>query len=216
MVSSLPLKWMDFIPSPLLFNSLLSKALDARNIGCPLWAKLSIMSSAVWSPCPSGLLTWVPFHFFSDPGPGNDQCPRVNLRAYSVTLWAFAIQVSLVPRFLQSMSLYIDMKWNNPVHTLIQSSFFEFRQEFQCSEYWEICPLEFHGFTVDPIQVFNIACFHKPFHLTFPGFDWFVTDTSQTEHWVRKDVSIGICKLNSSVSQQSSSLSTWAAANHSL
>ena len=61
-------------------------------------------------PIPSGLLTWVPCHFFSDPGPRNDQCPRMNLRAYSVTLCAFTIHCSLFPRFLQWMSFHIDMK----------------------------------------------------------------------------------------------------------
>ena len=50
----------------------------------------------------------------------NDQCLRVNLQAYSVTLRAFAIQCSLFPRFLQSMSLYIDMKIAL-VHTISQS-----------------------------------------------------------------------------------------------
>ena len=78
----------------------------ARNTGCPLSAKLSIIPSAVLSYSPSCLLTWVPHHSFSDPGPRNDHCPCVNLRAFSVTLRAFAIQFSLFPRFPQ----YIDMK----------------------------------------------------------------------------------------------------------
>ena len=79
-------------------------------MGCPLSAKLSIMPSAVLFHDPSGLLTWVPYHFFSEPGPSNDKCPCVNLRAYSVTLRAFEIQFSLFPRFHKSMSVYCDMK----------------------------------------------------------------------------------------------------------
>ena len=117
MVSSLPLKWMDFSPYPLLFNSPLCNALLARNAGCPLSAKLSIMPSAVFSHSPSGLLTWVLYHFFSDPSPRNDQCPRVNLWAYWVSMKAFAIQFPLFPRFLQSMSLCIDMKMILPLNS---------------------------------------------------------------------------------------------------
>ena len=97
-VSSLPLKWIDFYPFSLLLNSPLSKALVARNTGCPFSAKLSIMPSVVLSRSPSGLWTWVPHHFFSDPSPRNEQCPCVNLRAYSaVTLRAFAIQFEWFP-----------------------------------------------------------------------------------------------------------------------
>ena len=99
---------------PLLFNSPVSKVLLARNTGCPFSAKLSIMPSAALSHSPSGLLTWVPYHSFSDRGTRNDQCPCVNLRTYSVTLRAFAIQFYLFPRFVQSMSLYIDMKMIHP------------------------------------------------------------------------------------------------------
>ena len=104
MVLSLPLKWMDFIPLPLLFNSPLSKALDARNFGRPLSVKVdhhilsNFVAFSIWFAYVSSV------HFFSNPGPKNDQCPRMNLRAYSVTLWAFAIQFSLFPHFLHSMS----------------------------------------------------------------------------------------------------------------
>ena len=76
------------------FDSPLSKALLARNTGCPLSATSSIMLSAVLSQSPSSLWAWVPYRFFSDPGPRNDHCPCVNFRANSVTLRAFAIQFS--------------------------------------------------------------------------------------------------------------------------
>ena len=39
------------------------------------------MPPAVLSQSPSSLLTWVPYHFFSDPGPRNDQRPCGNLQA---------------------------------------------------------------------------------------------------------------------------------------
>ena len=111
-VSSLPLNWIDFFPFPLLFNSPLSTALVARNTGCPLSAKLSIMPSAVLSHSPSGLWGWVPYHFFSDPGPRNDRRPCGNLRAYSVILRTFAIQFSLFPRFTNQCHCTLIWRWS--------------------------------------------------------------------------------------------------------
>ena len=68
---------MDFTPSPLPFVSPPSKGLLARNTRCPLSAKLSIMPSAFFFNSPSGLLTWVPYQFFYDPGPSNDHVQHV-------------------------------------------------------------------------------------------------------------------------------------------
>ena len=51
----------------------------------------------------------------------------------------------------------------------------------QCCESWENCPLELHRVPVDPIHIFE-TCFQRQFNLAFPCFDWFSTDTSQTEH----------------------------------
>ena len=70
---------IDFFPFSFLLNSPLSMAPVARNIGWPLSVKLSIMCSATLSQSPSGLQ--VPYHFFSDPGPRNEQCPRGNMWA---------------------------------------------------------------------------------------------------------------------------------------
>ena len=87
--------------------------------------------SQSWASClqqilshsPSGLWRWVPYHFSSDPGTRNDQRPCGNLRAYSVILRAFAIQCSLFPRFVQSLSLYIDMKMILPLNCSGSPSF---------------------------------------------------------------------------------------------
>ena len=67
-VSSLHLKWKDFIPFPLLFNSSVIYALIARKMGCPLLAKLSIMSWRMVSHSSWSLKTRIPHHFFSDSG----------------------------------------------------------------------------------------------------------------------------------------------------
>ena len=65
MVSSLPLKWMKFIPFPLSTPSVRGFCIrEFRTSSSPI------------------------------PGTRNDQRPRMNLRAYSVTLRAFAIQLS--------------------------------------------------------------------------------------------------------------------------
>ena len=124
-VSSLPLKWMDFSPFPSLFNSPLSNALVARNVGCLVLAKSSIMPSAVFSHSPWGLLTWVPYHFFSDPSPRNDQCLRVNLRAnlqheknWQRNLLCFLIFPNPCH---YTMAWRWSFLWVAQVHTLVQS-----------------------------------------------------------------------------------------------
>ena len=76
------------------------------------------------------------------------------------------------------------------------------RENSQRSESWENCPLELHRLAVDLIQIFEIACFQKPFGPVFPGFDWLVTEASQTEHRVGKDMGFGIRNMNSSITQQ--------------
>ena len=136
MVSSLPLKWLDFFPFSLLLNSPLSMALVARKIGWPLSAKLSIIRSAVLSHFPSGSSEQVPYHFFSDPGPKNDQRPS-GLSA-SIIRNCSRIRPHIFLCFLvlsTIMSLYIDMKMILPFKLLrftlvIQSYIFESLQEY--------------------------------------------------------------------------------------
>ena len=147
---------MDFTPFPLLLKSPLYKALLARNFGCSLSAKLSIMSTAILYHCPSTLLlTWVPYTFFYDPSHGNDQCPRVNLRAYCVILCAFAMQFSLLRRFHQSISLYIDMKMILPLKcsgSHFDSLVMIFWISSQFCESREICKRKkFHLFPIDSL-----------------------------------------------------------------
>ena len=152
------------------------------------------MHSAVLSHSPSGQWTWVPYHFFSEPGPGNDLCPCVNFRAYSVTLRAFAIQCSFFPRLVQSMSLYIDMKMILPLNC--SGSPFDFVIIFWIlsSIHNVVNPGNFvhsisTGSPVDPIRT---TCFPKPCNLAFRCLHWFITAASQTQHWVRKDVCLAV------------------------
>ena len=55
--------------------------LVAGETGCPLSPNLIIINSATLSHSPCGLLSWVEYHFVSDPGPRNDQRPAANLFA---------------------------------------------------------------------------------------------------------------------------------------
>ena len=105
---------MVFFPPPLLFNSPLPERLLVWNFGCPLSAKLIIMISATLFHSPFGLLTWVPYHFFSQPSPRYDQHPNGNLLAYVATYTEFATQCSSFPEVLYIMSLYMDMKMIRP------------------------------------------------------------------------------------------------------
>ena len=186
-----PLKWMDFTPFPSFSFLLFPRRCWHEMQDWPLSAKLSIMPSTVFSHSPSGLLTWVPYHFLLDPGPRNDQCPRVNLRAYSVTLTAFAIQFSLFPRFVQSMSLYIDMKMILPLNCLLWFTLWfshhllNLVENSQCSESWEILPLELHQLPVDPIQFSFLKWILRssPSKL-WRDFDWSLPYTILSQHLI--------------------------------
>ena len=71
--------------------------------------------SAILSHSRCGLSSLIECHFFSEPGPINDQCPLPNLFAYRETRLAFdmhSFSLSLDP---QEMSLKIDMNIIRPV-----------------------------------------------------------------------------------------------------
>ena len=119
MFSSLPLKWIDFLPCPLLRNSSLSQALEARNIGWPVREKLSIISSALRSRDPSRLSVYVPHHFSSNPGPKKDQWPRGNLRTYSATVCELYSHLSLFP-FLCPRNVNVHWHEDDPVYEVLR------------------------------------------------------------------------------------------------
>ena len=133
-VSSLPLKWKDDFPFPLLFKYPLSKALDPRNTGCPLSQQLIIMISATLSHSPFGLYVFLQYHFVSDPRPRSDQCPCANLLAHSATLREFATQASRFP-FFSPCNVVCTLTWRwfvlgiAQAHTLFHSSCVESRWE---------------------------------------------------------------------------------------
>ena len=165
----------------------LSKALVARNSRWLLSAKLSIMPSAVLSHSPYGLSEQVPYHFFSDPGPRNYRCPRVNLWAYSPSLWTFAIHFSWFLRVVQSMSLYIDKMMIFLLNS--SGSHFDSVIIFWISSRIPTAVNPGKNSTrvpcvprrSDPILFFlKKTCFQKPFYRVVPCLDWMSIDTSQT------------------------------------
>ena len=90
--------------------------LVARKIGCALSPNLIIINSATLSHSLRGLSLQVEYHFFSDPGPRNDQRPAGNLFANKDTSVALAIHSCSLSLVHHMMSLNIDMKiirpWN--------------------------------------------------------------------------------------------------------
>ena len=72
-----------------------SKAHVPKNTGCRLSVKLSNMCSATSSHSPFGLYVCDPYHFFSDPGPRNDQRPCKNIFVYPATVLEVAMHNSL-------------------------------------------------------------------------------------------------------------------------
>ena len=74
-------KCIDNFPPPLLLSTPRVDGLVDRTTGCPLSPNFDIISSATLLHSPCGLLSWVEYHFFSDPGPKNDHLPGENLFA---------------------------------------------------------------------------------------------------------------------------------------
>ena len=139
----------------------------------------------------------VPFHL----GSSTQKRPtslRWIFEKYSVIFRAFAIQFSLFPRFPQSLSLYTYMKMMLPFNC--SGSHFDsimvFRISSRISNVVNLGKVFQSSSIGSPsIRSKSLGFFRKLFNLTFPCIDW--------QHWVRKGVGLGSCKLNSSFSQQS-------------
>ena len=68
-------KCIDNFPPPLLLSVPRDNGLVARKTGCPLSLNVIIIISATLSHSPCGLLSWVEYHIFSEPGPKIDHLP---------------------------------------------------------------------------------------------------------------------------------------------
>ena len=87
----------------------------ARKTGCPLSANSNVILSAILSNSPCGRSSLIEYHFFSEPGPRNDQCPIPNLFAFRETRLAFDSHSFSLSFAHHEMSLNIDMKIILPV-----------------------------------------------------------------------------------------------------
>ena len=106
---------IDSLPCPLLLSWPLDGGVVARKLGHPLSANSINIFSTRLSHTPCGLTSFKECHFFSEPGPKNDQCPVPNFLAQKDTSRAFArhsFSLSFVP---QEMSPNIDMNGILPV-----------------------------------------------------------------------------------------------------
>ena len=155
MFSLLPLKCIDFVPSPLLFNSLLSQAMGARNIGWPDSEKFIIICSAV-VPDPSDLPIQVPYHISSDPDPKktNDReeiCehfPQLPVNCVHIVLCFL-----LHPKQCRcTLTWRWSCLWSARVHTVDLSSEFESSRRGPKLWFLGIFPLELRRHTVNAIQ----------------------------------------------------------------
>ena len=148
---------MDFFPPPLLLNSPLSKGLVAWNMGWPLSAKWIIMISATLFHSPFDLLTWVPYHLFSQPSPRYDQDPNGNLTGvccnvlrirHTIFFISWSSPYNVIDHGHEDdpslKLLRFTLKFCHHLLNLFENS--------QCSESWKFSRLEFHLFYINLIQ----------------------------------------------------------------
>ena len=107
-------KCIDNFTPPLLLSVPRENGLVARKTGCQLPLNLIIINSVTLFHSPCGLSRQVEYHFFSDPGPRNDQRPAGNLFANKVTNAALAMHSRSLSSDPHMMSLNIDMKLIRP------------------------------------------------------------------------------------------------------
>ena len=88
----------------------------ARKTGCPPSPNLIIINSATLSHSTCGLSLSIEYHFVSDPGPRNDQCPAGNLFANGDTSVALALHSFSLSLILHMKSLKNDMKLIRPLN----------------------------------------------------------------------------------------------------
>ena len=89
-VSSSAAKCIVSFPCPLLLSLHQDYGVGPHEFGQPLSADSISISSAIRFQAPCGLLSSIEDHFFSEPGPINDHCPKPNFSANMETTLAFA------------------------------------------------------------------------------------------------------------------------------
>ena len=111
-------------------------------------------------------------HVFSDAGPRKHQCPGLNSVAHVVTSLALCKQVSVLPSFVHSVCLNIDV---NMILSSKDSGFCRLRYlgtvllDVKSGSTWKYVPNELHV-SVCQIQISDIAVF-VPYVLDGRGFE---------------------------------------------
>ena len=127
MVSSLPLKWIDFFSLSFVFLFSSFQGAGGTKYWVTAFGKVEHHSFSSFVPILQvGLSEYVPLHFFSDPGPQNDQRPRKE-------------SASIIRNCNRIRNTYFC------VLNLFENS--------QCSESWKFFPPELHRLSIDSIQI---------------------------------------------------------------
>ena len=169
-------KRIDNLSPPLLVSVPRDSGLVARKTGCPLSPNLIIIYSATQSHSPCGLLPRVVYHFFSDPGPKNDQRPDGNPFSNKDTSVALAKHSFSLSLFHHMMSSNIDMKiirpWNWDVSPILLINSWTFLMNCNEVNPGNKIPLEFHRLSVNCVQSSVLWWTLEPTQLFFPNSIW--------------------------------------------
>ena len=194
---------MDFTPFPLLFSSSTFQGAASTEY------RMSTSGKVEHHPFSSFLtfsirfvdMSSVPF-LLGVQALDTNHCPRVNVRAYSITLRTFAIQILFVS---SSSPINVIVHWHedDPSFELLWFTLWHSMnlvEKSQCSESWVFFPLELNRLPVDSIQIFEMTCF--PNHLTLLSHALTGSVLIPTKHSTEseKDAGFASCKLISSFS----------------
>ena len=176
---------MDVAPFPLLFHAPLSNALVARKKRMSAFGRVEhhAFSSFLTFFIRLVDMSSVPFLLRSRP----QRRPMSSRESSSILSNSESIRNTIF--FVSSFSpinVIVNCHEDDPSFELLRFALWfshhllNLVEKSQCVVSWEFFPLEFHLFSVDPIQIFERMCFQKRFNLAFPRIDWFSTDTSKT------------------------------------
>ena len=187
---------MDIFPPPLLFKIPLSKALVARNMGCPISLKLRKISVATRSDSPPGLKVSVGFHFMSVPRSRNDQWLEENFFKISSTRVELSRHTCSFCGFLHTMSLCIDMKMILPW----SCSGFHAKVSINLWFSWRFCNVVNLGKIIHSNSIGSLYCL-KPLNQSYfsvPSFVWHreLTDFPKTQHRIWEYMNVWLWEID--------------------
>ena len=159
---------------PLLFEISSFQSTGSTECGMSTFTEVDhhVLSDTI----PFGLHVWVPYHFFSDPGPRNEQCPCAYLLVFC---YGFGIRSTQF--FVLSTQCRCTLTWRwfilgiAQVHNVFQSSCSGSRRESAMQWILGNFPLELHQLPYDPILDIGMNSKTNRFSLSMRlrDFHWF-------------------------------------------